>query len=169
MVGSPCCPRDSQESSPTPQFKSINSLALSFLGPTLTSIHDYWKKHSLDWTDISGKVMSHQCFLILLFCKVLTVAYIAHHNLVPHYLCTFISFYSPSCCFCFSPTDLLTILLMCQTCFCLRPYHWFFPLPLILFSPKYWHCWLLYLLHSLFTCHLLCIFPLAFLILYSIH
>ena len=28
MVGSPCCPRDSQESSPTPQFKSINSLAL---------------------------------------------------------------------------------------------------------------------------------------------
>ena len=31
MVGSPCSPRDSQESSPTPQFKSINSLALSFL------------------------------------------------------------------------------------------------------------------------------------------
>ena len=31
----------SQESSPTPQFKSISSLALSFLyGPTLTSIHD---------------------------------------------------------------------------------------------------------------------------------
>ena len=35
--------------SPTPQFKSINSLALSFLyGPTLTSIHDYWKNHSFD-------------------------------------------------------------------------------------------------------------------------
>ena len=33
-----------QESSPAPQFKSINSLALSFLySPTLTSIHDYWK------------------------------------------------------------------------------------------------------------------------------
>ena len=31
LVGSPCCPRDSQESSPTPQFKSINSSALSFL------------------------------------------------------------------------------------------------------------------------------------------
>jgi len=44
-----CSPRDSQESSPTPQFKSINSLALSFLyGPTLTSIHDYWKNHSFD-------------------------------------------------------------------------------------------------------------------------
>ena len=42
-------PRDSQESSPTPQFKSINSLALSLLhSPTLTSIHDHWENHSLD-------------------------------------------------------------------------------------------------------------------------
>ena len=49
LVGSPCSPRDSQESSPTPQFKSINSSALSFLhSPTLTSIHDYWKNHSLN-------------------------------------------------------------------------------------------------------------------------
>ena len=49
MVGSPCCPRDSQESSPTPQFKSIHSSALSFLySPTLTSIHDCWKKYSFD-------------------------------------------------------------------------------------------------------------------------
>ena len=40
---------DSQESFPTPQFKSINSSALSFLVSTiLTSIHDYWKNHSLD-------------------------------------------------------------------------------------------------------------------------
>ena len=45
----PCSPRDSQESSPTPQFKSINSSALSFLySPTLTSTHDYWKNHSFD-------------------------------------------------------------------------------------------------------------------------
>ena len=37
------------KSSPTPQFKSINSSALSFLySPTLTPIHDYWKNHSLD-------------------------------------------------------------------------------------------------------------------------
>ena len=37
------------ESSPTPQFKSINSLVLSFLySPTLTSTHDYWKNYSLD-------------------------------------------------------------------------------------------------------------------------
>ena len=49
LVGSPCSPRDSQESSPTPQFKSINSLVLSFLySSTLTSIHDHWKNHSLD-------------------------------------------------------------------------------------------------------------------------
>ena len=41
LVGSPCTPRDCQEFSPTPQFKSINSLLLSFLySPTLTSIHE---------------------------------------------------------------------------------------------------------------------------------
>ena len=45
---SPCL-RDSQESSPTPRFKSINSSVLSFLhSPTFTFIHDYWKNHSLD-------------------------------------------------------------------------------------------------------------------------
>ena len=48
-LGSPCNPRDSQEFSPTPQFKSINSLVLSFLySLTLTSIHDYWKNHTFD-------------------------------------------------------------------------------------------------------------------------
>ena len=41
--------RDSQQSSPTTQVKSINSSALSFLySPTLTSIRDYWKNQSLD-------------------------------------------------------------------------------------------------------------------------
>ena len=41
--------QSSQESSPTPQFKSIHSLALSLLhSPTLTSIHDHRKNHSLD-------------------------------------------------------------------------------------------------------------------------
>ena len=44
-----CCPRDSQESSPTPQFRSINSSVLSYLyGPTLTFIHKYWKNHGFD-------------------------------------------------------------------------------------------------------------------------
>ena len=53
LVGSPCSPRDSQVSSPTPQFKSINSSALSFLYiPTLTYIQDYWKNHSFDKMDL---------------------------------------------------------------------------------------------------------------------
>ena len=47
LVRSPCSPRDSQESSPTPQLKSIDSLVLSFLySPTLTSIHDHWKNQT---------------------------------------------------------------------------------------------------------------------------
>ena len=49
LVGSPCSPWDSQESSPIPQSKSINSSVLSYLySPTLTSIHDHWKNYSLD-------------------------------------------------------------------------------------------------------------------------
>ena len=48
-----------QESSPTPQFKSINSSALSFLySPTLTSTHDYWKTIALTRWNFDGKVMS---------------------------------------------------------------------------------------------------------------
>ena len=55
LVGSPCCPRDSEESSPTPQFKSINSLALNFhYGPILISVHDYWKNHSFDYMRYSS-------------------------------------------------------------------------------------------------------------------
>ena len=45
LVWSLCCPSELQESFPRPQFKSINSSALSLLyGPTVTSIQDYWKK-----------------------------------------------------------------------------------------------------------------------------
>ena len=41
------------------QFKSINYSVLSFLyGPTLTSIHDYWKNHSFDYRDLCQQVMS---------------------------------------------------------------------------------------------------------------
>ena len=64
LVGSPCSPRDSQESYPTPQFKSINILALSFLhSPTLTSTHDHWKNHSLDQMDLCWKnnVSAFEC------------------------------------------------------------------------------------------------------------
>ena len=56
---SPWSPRDSQESSPTPQCKSIKSSALSILyGPTLTSIHDSWKTIALTRQTFVGKVMS---------------------------------------------------------------------------------------------------------------
>ena len=49
LVGSPCSPRDSQESSPTPQFKSINSLVLRLLySPAVTSITWNWKNQSFD-------------------------------------------------------------------------------------------------------------------------
>ena len=59
LVWSPCGPRDSQESSPQPHFKSINSSVLSFLyGSALTSVHDYWKSHRFDYTELCGKVMS---------------------------------------------------------------------------------------------------------------
>ena len=48
-----CYPRDSLESSTTPQFKSIHFSVLSFLhSPILTSIHDHWRKHSLDYMDL---------------------------------------------------------------------------------------------------------------------
>ena len=44
-----CYPTDSQEASPAPEFESIKSLVLSLLyGPTLISIHEYWKKHRFD-------------------------------------------------------------------------------------------------------------------------
>ena len=53
LVGSLCSPRDSQESSPTPESKSINSSVLRLLhSPTLTSIHDHRKNHSLEYTDL---------------------------------------------------------------------------------------------------------------------
>ena len=56
LVGSPCSPRDSQESSLTPQFKSINFSELSFLySPTLTSIHDHW-----NW--MLSKLGARHCF-----------------------------------------------------------------------------------------------------------
>ena len=65
-----CSPWDSQESSPTSQFKSINSSAFSFLyGPALTSIHDYWRNHSFDQTDLcwQNNVSAFQCASRLVF------------------------------------------------------------------------------------------------------
>ena len=55
LLWSLCCPRDSQESSPAPQFENIDFVALSFLyGPTLTTIDDYRKTTALTmWTFVS--------------------------------------------------------------------------------------------------------------------
>ena len=59
LVEFPCSPTDSQESSPTSQFKSISSSVLSFLySPTLTPIHDYWKTIALTRQTFVSKVMS---------------------------------------------------------------------------------------------------------------
>ena len=45
--------KDSQESSPTPQFKGISYSELCLLyGPALTTIHDHWEDHGLDYTDL---------------------------------------------------------------------------------------------------------------------
>ena len=64
-LGYPCSPRDSQESSPTPPFKSINSSALSFhVGPSLTSIHDHWENHSFDYTELCRQ----RCLCFLICC-----------------------------------------------------------------------------------------------------
>ena len=59
LVGSPCSPRDSQESSPTPQFKSINSSVLSFLTVQLSHPYMTTRKNIAltTWTYV-GKVMS---------------------------------------------------------------------------------------------------------------
>ena len=73
MFWSSCSTRDSQESSPKPQLKSIDSLVLSFLyNPTLTSIHDYWKTIALTrWTFV-GKIMS---LLLNMLCR-LVIAFL---------------------------------------------------------------------------------------------
>ena len=52
------------KSSPAPLFKCINSSGLSLYGSTLTSIHDYWKNHSFDYTDLCRQ--SDICFFYIL-------------------------------------------------------------------------------------------------------
>ena len=78
-MGSPCSPRDSQESSPTPQFKSINSSVLSFLySLTLTSIHDYWKNHSFVGKGMSllFNMLSRLIIAFLSRCKHLLISWL---------------------------------------------------------------------------------------------
>ena len=69
LAWSPCRPKDSQESSPAPQFESINSSNLSLLyGPTLkTTVHDYWKEQNVrgnlsSWDD-KCQLLKNNCYL----------------------------------------------------------------------------------------------------------
>ena len=65
-----CSPWDSQESSPAPQSKSINSLALNLLyGPTLTSVHDSWKNRSFDYRHFCPVHWLHKYKLDLLLVR----------------------------------------------------------------------------------------------------
>ena len=67
MVWSPCNSRDSQESSPALQFEGIDSVLFSlFDGPSLTSIHDYWKDCSFDYT--YGLLSARWCLCFLTHC-----------------------------------------------------------------------------------------------------
>ena len=64
LVWSLCCPRESQESYSPPKFKSISYSVLSLLyGPTLTSIHNYWKNQSFEYMDLCWQKWC-LCFLI---------------------------------------------------------------------------------------------------------
>ena len=61
---------DSQECSPTPQFRSINSSVLSFLyGPTLTSTHDHWKNYCLLCSHTAMYICYHQVTRSLQTCS----------------------------------------------------------------------------------------------------
>ena len=57
------------ESFSGPQLKSIHSLTLSLpYGPTLTTVHDYWKSHSFDYTDLLYSALAkHFTFVKCLF------------------------------------------------------------------------------------------------------
>ena len=57
------------------QHHSSKASILSLLfGPTLTSVHDYWKKYSLDDTDLCRKVMSRFVTAFLPNCKCLLIS-----------------------------------------------------------------------------------------------
>ena len=81
LIWSPCHPRDSQKSSPAPQLKTFNSLALSLLyAPTLIFIHDYWKNYSLILWTFVGQVIS--LLFNMLSWLVLTVSSRSKHLLI---------------------------------------------------------------------------------------
>ena len=104
MVESPCNPRDSKESSPTPQFKSINSLGLSFLSsPTLISIHDHWKNHRYKVMSLLFNMLSRLVIAFLARCKGLIISWLQSQSAVilepPKIKSLTVSIVSPSICY----------------------------------------------------------------------
>ena len=81
---SPCCPRDSLESSPAPWFKSINLLVLSLLhGPTVTLICDYWKSIALIIWAFAGSDVSALSMFVIAFhprSECLLISGCTHHS-----------------------------------------------------------------------------------------
>ena len=70
-------------SSPAPQFESISSLVLCLLyGPALTSEHDYWKDHNLDYTDLCWQ-SDVFAFNTLSRC---VIAFLPRSNLSPNFM-----------------------------------------------------------------------------------
>ena len=87
LVWFPCRPRDFQESSPAPQFKSVNSVVFSLLyGPTLTSVHDYWKNHS--FTEHKRLLGSLRIFQNVLFQSVFHADRHCGHSIVVNGRCS---------------------------------------------------------------------------------
>ena len=75
MVGSPCSPRNSQEPSPTPQIKHINSLVLNFLCG-LSSMHDYWKNLSYWFIQTMGTFVHKVISLVFVMLSRLVIAFL---------------------------------------------------------------------------------------------
>ena len=85
LVGSPCSPRDSQESSPIPQFESINSLMHSLLyGPIFTSLHDHWENHSFDSVKAPLSLLFNMLsrFVIVFFPRSLLISWLQSPSVV---------------------------------------------------------------------------------------
>jgi len=86
----PWSPRNSHESSPAPQFKSINSSVLSHLyGSTLTSVHGSWKNHGFDYMDLywqSSLSLSLFFFFGLFFVSLLCLCFLIHSRFVIAFL-----------------------------------------------------------------------------------
>ena len=96
LVGSPCSPRDSQDSSPTPQFKSINSLALSFLYSLTFYIY------SLDFIFLFFPCCSYSLrYISLLYLPLFNIVFLFFISFLPYFFFCFFTMFISLFCFCF--------------------------------------------------------------------